>query len=216
MNPATSKLAASRAKGTKRKKTNRDPTGQGQKKKKGPERSPMDPPTARAREILSPAQAKGPLPPPPLGLPGQASERASGLRRRFKRRWGTYRVAGCLCHPFGCAMSHCDSTAANDMSDRHGHKSNLRPFCCGTPAEDVGGREGWSIGNKSCPHFFPFALHVGHASLVRGVAAVGLTDCWVPKDSGGIIKFICLEQKTCFNERAPVTVLPSPSSRVEK
>lgn len=37
-----------------------------------------------------------------------------------------------------------------------------------------------------------------------------------PKDSGGIIKFIFLEQKTCFNERAPVTVLPSPSSRVEK
>lgn len=41
---------------------------------------------------------------------------------------------------------------ANDMSDRHGHKSNLRPFCCGTPAGDVGG--GVVIGNKILAHFF--------------------------------------------------------------
>lgn len=139
----------------------------------------MDPPTARAREILSPGQEKAPC--PPLGLPGeQASERPSAP---IQTPLGYVPSRWVLCHPFGCAMSHYDSTAANDMSDRHGHKSNLRPFCCGTPAEDVGG-EGWSIGNKSCPHFFPFALHVGHASLVRGVGlAVGLL--LVPKDSGG-------------------------------
>lgn len=62
-------------------------------------------------------------------------------------------------------MSHYDSAAANDMSDRHGHKSNLRPFCCGTPAEDFGG---WVVMEIILVHFFfPFALHVGHASLVR-------------------------------------------------
>lgn len=111
-------------------------------------------------------------------------------------------------------MSHHDSTAANDMSDRHGHKSNLRPFCCGTPAEDVGG-EGWSLEIKSWPTFF-FLLPFTSDTRVWCEGLRWEWDLLVPKDSGGIIKFIFLEQKTCFNERAPVTVLPSPSSRVEK
>lgn len=61
-------------------------------------------------------------------------------------------------------MSHYDSTVDNDMSDRHGHKSNLRPFCCGTPAEDA---EGGVVMEIISAHFFPSVLHVGHASLVR-------------------------------------------------
>lgn len=99
----------------------------------------MDPPTARASEILSPAQAKGPLPPLWGCLSKRASERPSAP---IQTPLGYVPSRWVLCHPFGCAMSHYDSTAANDMSDRHGHKSNLRPFCCGTPAEDAGGGGG--------------------------------------------------------------------------
>lgn len=55
-------------------------------------------------------------------------------------------------------VSHYDSTVANDMSDRHGHKSNLRPFICGTPAEDAG--EG-VVGIMSVHFSFSY---VGHAS----------------------------------------------------
>lgn len=139
----------------KKKETNRDPTGQGQKEKKGPERSPTDPPTARAREILS-QLGQGPLPPLWVlwGCLGkQASERAAF--GADSNAVGVRTESLGAVPPVWCAMSHHDSTAANDMSDRHGHKSNLRPFCCGTPAEDVGG-EGWSLEIKSWPTFFSF------------------------------------------------------------
>lgn len=59
---------------------------------------------------------------------------------------------------------------ANDMSDRH---EDTGRTCALSAVEPLPRILGGGHGNNLGPLFFPFALHVGHASLVRGLL-VGL------------------------------------------